>query len=43
MAYQKANNYAMARKELEDTLQLSPNYSQADEIHKLLSESPQHN
>jgi tetratricopeptide (TPR) repeat protein len=43
MAYEKANNYAMAKKELGDTLQISPNYSQADEIRKLLSESPQHN
>lgn len=40
MSYEKANNYAMAKKELEYTLQVNPNYSQADEIRKILAESP---
>jgi tetratricopeptide (TPR) repeat protein len=39
MAYEKANNYAMAKKQLEYTLQISPNYSHADEIRKVLSQS----
>ena len=44
MAYQKANNFDMAKKQLEYTLQISPNYSQADEIRKVLAESaPQKN
>ena len=43
MAYEKANNYAMAKKELESTLQISPNYAQADEIKQVLAESPQKN
>ncbi len=40
MAYQKSNDYTQAKKQLEDTLQISPNYTQADEIRKLLSEQP---
>jgi tetratricopeptide (TPR) repeat protein len=43
MAYEKANNYAQAKKELEYTLQVSPNYAQADEIRKVLAESSSHN
>ncbi|MGA6958677.1 MAG: tetratricopeptide repeat protein, partial [Candidatus Acidiferrales bacterium] len=44
MAYQKSNNFAMAKKQLEYTLQISPNYSQAGEIKKILAESaPQKN
>ncbi len=44
MAYQKSNNFAMARKQLEYTLQISPNYSQAGEIKKILAENgPQKN
>jgi len=39
MAYEKTNNYAMAKKQLEYTLQISPNYPQADEIRKVLSQS----
>jgi Flp pilus assembly protein TadD len=41
MSYEKANNYAMAKKELEYTLQVSPNYSQADEIRKILAQPSQ--
>ena len=40
MAYEKSDNYAMARKELEDTLKISPNFTHADEIRKILSNSP---
>jgi tetratricopeptide (TPR) repeat protein len=40
MAYEKANNFDMAKKQLEYTLQISPNYSQADEIRKVLAETP---
>ena len=43
MAYWRANNYPMARKQLEYTLHLSPNYSEASEIKKVLSETPQKN
>jgi tetratricopeptide (TPR) repeat protein len=43
LAYQKANDYAMARKQLESALQINPNYSQADEIRKTLSAMPQQN
>ncbi len=43
MAYEKANNYAMAKKQLEYTLQVSPNYAQADEIRRVLAESSSHN
>jgi tetratricopeptide (TPR) repeat protein len=39
MAYGKVNNYAMAKKQLEYTLQISPNYPQASEIRKILSQS----
>ena len=39
MAYEKANNYAMAKKQLEYTLQISPNYPHADEIRKVLSQA----
>jgi len=44
MAYQKSNIFAMAKKQLEYTLQISPNYSQAGEIKKILAENgPQKN
>jgi len=43
MAYEKANNYAMAKKQFESTLQISPNYSQAAEIKNLLQQSSQTN
>ena len=40
----KSNNFAMAKKQLEYTLQISPNYSQAEEIKKILAENgPQKN
>jgi Tfp pilus assembly protein PilF len=39
MAYEKANNRTMAKQQLEDTLKLNPNYAQADQIRKVLSES----
>jgi tetratricopeptide (TPR) repeat protein len=42
LVYQKANNFAMAKQQLGYTLQISPNYSQADEIRKLLSQRPRH-
>jgi tetratricopeptide (TPR) repeat protein len=41
MAYQKTNNIAMAKKELEHTLQISPDYSKAAEIRKMLADSVQ--
>ncbi|MGA8224393.1 MAG: hypothetical protein WB780_22295 [Candidatus Acidiferrales bacterium] len=40
---ENANNYAMAKKELEYTLKLSPNYTHAEDIKKVLAESPQEN
>jgi Tfp pilus assembly protein PilF len=40
MAYEKNNQYAMAKKELESALQISPNYPHANEIRKVLSQSP---
>jgi len=40
MAYQKASHFDMAKKQLQYTLQISPNFSQADEIKKILAESP---
>jgi tetratricopeptide (TPR) repeat protein len=43
MAYRKLNNQAMAKKQFETVLQMNPNYSRADEIRKVLSESSQHN
>jgi tetratricopeptide (TPR) repeat protein len=43
MAFQKANNFAMAKKQLEYTLQISPKYSQADEIKKVLAQKQQNN
>jgi len=43
MAYEKANNYAMAKKQFESALQISPNYSQAAEIKSLLQQSSQTN
>jgi tetratricopeptide (TPR) repeat protein len=39
MSYEKANNPVMAKKELEYTLQVSPNFSQATEIRRVLAES----
>jgi Flp pilus assembly protein TadD len=43
MAYEKVNNPALAKKQLEYTLKISPNYAQADEIKKLLAQSTQNN
>jgi len=43
MAYAKSENYAMAKKELEDALKISPNFTHADEIKRLLEQSPQKN
>jgi tetratricopeptide (TPR) repeat protein len=43
LAYQKASDYAMARKQLESALQINPNYSQADAVRKALSQLPQQN
>ena len=40
MAYEKANNHALAKKELEQALQISPNYSEANKIRKILGYSP---
>ena len=40
MAYQKANNLPMAKKEFASALQINPKLSQADEINKLLGASP---
>ena len=39
MAYEKANNYPMAKKQLEYTLQISPDYPQAGEIRRVLSQT----
>jgi len=41
MAYEKKNDSSMAKKEFEETLQISPNYGQADEIRKFLSQQQQ--
>jgi tetratricopeptide (TPR) repeat protein len=41
MAYEKKKDSSMAKKEFEETLQISPNYGQADEIRKLLSQQQQ--
>ena len=38
MAYLKSNNLDMAKKQLQYTLQISPNYSQAGEIKKILAQ-----
>jgi hypothetical protein len=43
LGYQKTRNYAMAKKELEYTLKISPNFVHADEIKKVLAESPKEN
>jgi hypothetical protein len=44
MTYEKENNFDLAKKQLEYTLQVGPNYSQADEIRKLLAgPTPQKN
>ena len=40
MAYQKANNLSMAKKEFARALEINPKISQADEINKLLGASP---
>jgi tetratricopeptide (TPR) repeat protein len=40
MAYEKSNDYAQAKKQLQNALQISPNYAHAEEIRKLLSSSP---
>src|ERR1039458_559768 len=42
MAYEKSNKYGMAKKQLEYTLKISPDYAQANEIRKVLSKSPTH-
>jgi hypothetical protein len=39
MAYQKANNLPMARKEFNRALQINPQLSQAEEIKKLIGAS----
>jgi hypothetical protein len=33
----------MAKKQLESALEINPHFAQADEIRRLLSDSPQHN
>jgi len=38
MAYEKANNHTIVKTELEQALQISPNYSEANEIRKVLAE-----
>jgi tetratricopeptide (TPR) repeat protein len=38
MAYLKSNNFDMAKKQLQYTLQISPNYSEANEIKKILAQ-----
>jgi tetratricopeptide (TPR) repeat protein len=38
MTYEKANNHAMAKQQFEDTLQINPNFAQAGEIRRMLSE-----
>jgi cellulose synthase operon protein C len=43
MAYEKVKNFPMARKELEYTLKLSPNYAHAADIKKTLAQTPQSN
>ena len=43
MAYEKANHLDLARKQLEYSLQISPNYSEANTIRKVLAEAPQKN
>jgi cellulose synthase operon protein C len=43
LAYEKANNLAMAKKQFAYTLKISPNYPHADEIKSLLSQSTQTN
>ena len=43
MAYDKANNPAMARKQFESALKISPNYPQAAEMKRLLEQSSQTN
>ena len=43
LAYEKVNNPAMAKKQLEYTLKINPNYAQADEIKKLLAQPTQSN
>ena len=39
MAYQKAGNFALSKKEFEATLQINPNFSEAAEIKKVLAQS----
>jgi hypothetical protein len=43
MACEKTNNFIIAKKELEYTLKISPNYTHADEIKKALAQTPQAN
>jgi Tfp pilus assembly protein PilF len=38
MAYEKANNHSMAKKELRQALQISPNYPELDTIKQVLAE-----
>ncbi len=42
MAYEKAHNLPLAKKQFEATLQISPDYSQASEIREMLAGQPQH-
>jgi tetratricopeptide (TPR) repeat protein len=43
LAYQKADNFPLARRELEYALKVDPNYSQADQIRRVLGETPERN
>ncbi len=43
MTYEKSGNFARAKKELETALQINPQYSQASEIRKVLTEALQQN
>jgi Tfp pilus assembly protein PilF len=39
----KTNKTALAKQQLEETLQISPNYNQADLLRKAIAQSPQRN
>jgi tetratricopeptide (TPR) repeat protein len=43
MSYVKANKTALAKQQLEETLQINPNYNQADQLRKAIAQSPQRN
>jgi hypothetical protein len=43
LGYQKTRNYVLAEKELGYTLKLNPNFAHADEIKKVLAQTPQVN